>query len=207
MSTTMIVIICGLLFFSAILFLCVPFFWRRHVYFTSVICLFTSLLFVMSASIILLASVGIKGYHALTREELAATVYVKPLGSQQFQARIVRAGRADTTFIIAGDELYIDSRILKWKPFANILGVHTFYQLDRISGRYRDIVDETTKLRTLYSLSGPMKPWDLYSLATRYKFIAPLIDAQYGSATFVAAEPDKVLKVMVTTSGLLIRDE
>jgi hypothetical protein len=205
MSTMSLAFVAGLILFGAIFGLIVPVTWRRRQYFSSLTCLLSGMLLFLSAAVIVLVSVGIKGYQALTHEELAATVFITPLGSQQFQARIVRPHTADTLLTIAGDEFYIDARILKWKPFTNLLGVHTFYRLDRVSGRYRDITDETTKLRTLYSLAGPLPAWDLFSLTNRYTFLAPLLDAQYGSASFVSAKDAQVLKVMVSTSGLLIR--
>jgi hypothetical protein len=52
-----------------------------------------------------------------------------------------------------------------------------------------------------------MKPWDLFFLRTRYSFLAPIIDAYYGSAAFVPVRNVKVVKIMVTTSGLIARPE
>jgi hypothetical protein len=169
--------------------------------------LLAGLVLILAAAIVVLVSVGTKGYLALTREDLAATVYVTPLGNQQFQARIVRPNARDTLFAVAGDELYIDARIIKWKPIASLVGLHTVYRLDRVSGRYLDIQDESTKVRTLYSLGGPMKPWDLFCLRAKYEFLAPLLDAQYGSATFVPVKDRSVLRILVTTSGLIARPE
>jgi len=36
--------------------------------------------------------------------------------------------------------------------------------------------------------------------------LAPLLDAEYGSASFVPANGGKVYEVRVTTSGLIIRE-
>jgi hypothetical protein len=60
-------------------------------------------------------------------------------------------------------------------------------------------------VRTLYSLAGGMKPWDLFSLRTRFAFLAPFLDAQYGSATFAPVEGVSTFRIMVTTSGLIAR--
>jgi hypothetical protein len=162
---------------------------------------------ILSALLALAISVGSIGYKALVREELAATVYITQLGVQQFQAKIVRPDASDTAFAIAGDELYVDARILKWKPLVNVLGLHTAYCLDRVAGRYTDINDERAKVRTLYSLGGGIKPWDLFFLRNRYSFLAPILDAYYGSAAFVPVRDVKVVKIMVTTSGLIARPE
>ena len=81
-------------------------------------------------------SVSTQGYRALTREELVASVTTRKLGDQRFEARVQFPDGRDTVFFLAGDEFYMDARILKWKPIANVLGLHTDYELDRISGRY-----------------------------------------------------------------------
>ena len=101
----------------------------------------------------------------------------------------------------------MDARILKWKPIVNVLGLHTAYCLDRVSGRYSDIRDERTKVRSLYSLNGGMMPWDLFFLRVRYGFLSPVLDAQYGSAAFVPASDVKVVRILVTASGLIAKSE
>lgn len=60
---------------------------------------------------------------------------------------------SEKAFEIAGDEIYIDARILKWKPFANVLALHTAYKLDRVEGRHHSIEQERTARRTVHSLA------------------------------------------------------
>jgi hypothetical protein len=181
--------------------------WKNRRFMGCLTFLLLSLVATLSALLVLLVCAGTKGYKALIREELAATVYITPLGNQQFRARIVRPHAADTAFAIAGDELYMDARILKWKPIATVLGLHTAYCLDRVSGRYVDIRDEHTKVRTLYSLNNGTMPWDLFFLRIRYGFLSPILDAQYGSAAFVPVNDVKVVRILVTGSGLIARSE
>ncbi len=107
-------------------------------------------------------------------------------------------------FSLAGDQLYIDAHILKWKPLANIFGLHTSYELDRVAGRYAVLSDETTKVHTVYSLSRD-KPLDLFDLRRRFAILHPLLDAEYGSATFINSNSTEEFRVMVSTTGLLIR--
>ena len=68
---------------------------------------------------------GIKGYRALTLEEVAARVEVRPSSPQHFAATFQVPGRTEMTYEIAGDEIYVDAHILKWTPLANVLGLHT----------------------------------------------------------------------------------
>jgi hypothetical protein len=46
----------------------------------------------------------------------------------------------------------------------------------------------------------------MYSLRKRFLALKPLLDAQYGSATFISAQKAAVFHVMVSTSGLLVRE-
>jgi hypothetical protein len=149
-------------------------------------------------------SVAIQGYHALTREELAAIVKVEPVGEQTFLARFIMPDGGEKVFSLAGDQIYVDARILKWKPLANIFGLHTSYELDRVAGRYASLIDERTKIHTVYALSQD-KPLDMFELRSRFAFLNPLLDAEYGSATFIKSNSMEEYKVMVSTTGLLIR--
>ena len=150
-------------------------------------------------------SVGMQGYRALTRENFAARIVVQPIGPQLFSATVHIPGRPQSSYYeLAGDALYVDAHILKWKPVANILGLHTSYELDRIGGRYDDLERERTAPRTVHSLA-PNRWVDLFALRTRYAALGPALDAEYGSGTFVRVTEPAEFEVRVSTTGLLIR--
>jgi hypothetical protein len=150
-------------------------------------------------------AIGMQGYRALTREELAARLVVRPAGPQRFVTMVRFPDGREETFDVAGDEIYVDAHILKWKPLANVLGLHTAYELDRVAGRYHGIDQERSAARTVYAL-GQDKRVDLFELRRRYAFLTRLLDAEYGSATFVPVTRAAELEVRVSTSGLLIRE-
>jgi hypothetical protein len=150
-------------------------------------------------------SVGMQGYRALTHEEVAARITVKPSGPQRFDAQVRFPDGRATGYVIAGDELYVDAHILKWKPIANVIGLHTAFELDRIAGRYRAVEQERTGLRTVYPLGEP-RALDLVKLRHRNAWLGPLFDAEYGSASFVPVDRPMDLEVRVSTTGLLIRE-
>jgi len=150
-------------------------------------------------------AIGTQGYRALTREDVAARLFVRPAGPQRFTATVRFADGREATYEVAGDEIYVDAHILKWKPFANVLGLHTAYELDRVAGRYHAIDEERSGVRTVYSL-GPDRQLDLFQLRRRYAFLATLFDAEYGSATFVPVTRPADLELRVSTTGLLMRE-
>lgn len=166
--------------------------------------LVTALLMLSLSVLFSTITIAIEGYQALTREELAAIVKVEPAGEQKFTARFTMPDGSEKTFLLAGDQLYVDAHILKWKPLANIFGLHTSYELDRVAGRYAMLNDETTKPHTVYALSKD-KPVNMFDLRKRFALLNPLLDAEYGSATFINTNSVEEFRVLVSTTGLLIR--
>jgi len=149
-------------------------------------------------------TIGIQGYRALTQEDLAARISVRPYAPQRFTAKLRFPDGREQSYTISGDEIYLDARILKWHALANMLGLTTAYELDRIGGRYRDVEQERSAPRTLYTL-GREKPVDLFALRKRYDFLGHYLDAEYGSAAFVPVSDPAELELRVSTTGLLIR--
>ena len=150
-------------------------------------------------------AIGTHGYTALTREDIAATLLVQPIGPQRFSATVRYPDLREVKFELAGDEVYVDAQILKWKPIANVFGLHTVYELDRIAGRYRSIDHERSAARTVFPLSRD-KPLDLFDLRRRYTLLAPLLDAEYGSASYVVVSRPAEIELRVSTTGLLMRE-
>lgn len=162
-------------------------------------------LFASLAALAATLSVSTQGYRALTSEEVAMTITTVPTGPHAFQAYVEFPDGRDTTLAVRGDQVLVDAHILKWKYWANLLGLHTQYELDRLAGRYVDIDDERTMERTVHSLR-PDRSIDLYDLLERYSFLRLLVDAEYGSATYLDVRTPARLEVSVSTTGLLVRE-
>ena len=144
------------------------------------------------------------GYRAFTRETLAAIVSIEPVKNQLFTAQFIFPDSTIREFTCAGDQLYVDAHILKWHPFLNLLGVHTTYELDRVAGRYISIEDEKEKPRNVYSLSNSTII-NMFHLRNRLAWLKPFLDAEYGSATFIRSDRYETFRILVSTSGLLVR--
>jgi hypothetical protein len=149
-------------------------------------------------------SIATHGYRVLTKEETIAVIKVIPTDHQRFSASFSLTDGKKRRFDLAGDELYVDAHILKWKPVANILGFHTSYELDRISGRYTKLEDEAANPRTVFSIAQK-KPVNMFELRRKYPFLKPLLDTEYGSATFIPVDRTGEFELRVSTTGLLIR--
>jgi len=162
-----------------------------------------ALLLLALAALAATVTVGLQGYRALTYEEVAATVRTEPVAPQRFRATITLPDRRLAMYELAGDAFYVDAHVLKWHPWASLLGLRTVYELDRVAGRYNSIADERARPHTAYELARS-KPVDLFFIARR-RLLGPLVDAEYGSATFVAATRPVTFEVRVSTTGLLAR--
>ena len=152
-----------------------------------------------------LVAAGTIGYQSLSREEVAARMSVTPTGPQRFTATIRFADGRSRTFELAGDEISVDAHILKWHPWANLLGLRTAYQLDRVTGRYREMEKERFAPRTVFPLAD--EGWvNLFRLRQHFAWLDPVVDAQYGSAAFTPANRPAELELLVSSSGLLMRE-
>jgi hypothetical protein len=162
------------------------------------------LLFVALGALCGTLSVATQGFQALTREEVAAVVETRPTGERAFEAVVRYPDGERRSFRLRGEQIYVDARIVKWEPFVNVLGLHTAYELDRIGGRYVELEAERDSTRTVFSLADD-RPVDLVRLLERFPFLERVVDAEYGSATYVEVDRPRTLEVRVSTSGLLIR--
>jgi len=162
-------------------------------------------LFILLGVVAGLLAASLHGYKRLTQEQTAANVTLRQLGERQYALTLDVPGTAPRHFEVRGDEWQIDARVLKWRPMATIAGFDTLYRLERLSGRYADVIQERTAKRTVYPLAITDEPVDLWALARRYHEYIPLMDALYGSGVFVPMAEGAEYAVTVSASGLVVR--
>jgi hypothetical protein len=152
-----------------------------------------------------LVAASLHGYKRLTHEQLAAKVTLRQLGERQYALTLEAPGSAPRHYEMRGDEWQIDARVLKWRPMATLAGFDTLYRLERLSGRYGDVIQERTQKRTVHALAVADEPVDLWDLAKRYHSWLPLVDALYGSAAYVPMAEAAEYTVSVSATGLVVR--
>jgi hypothetical protein len=176
--------------------------WRRRVLMGSLEGL-VGLLLLAIAALMAAISINLYTYDRLTHESTIAEVSFQEIGPQHFGAHVLL--KNNTKILdLRGDEWQIDARVLKWRGMAVLIGFDTLYRLDRLSGRYRDITQERTGLRTVHSLSEE-QGLDLWLIARRYAHWIPWVDAVYGSATYMPMLDGANYTVSVSSTGLLAR--
>jgi hypothetical protein len=164
----------------------------------------SALVFFLAAVAIGLLGVNLLTYHRLTREQPALEAQFKRAGDARYAALLTYPSGETQELALAGDEWQVDARVLKWTPFADILGFDTAYRLERISGRYADIARERDQRRTVYALNPP-DPVDVRPGLRAGRQLRPMGRRVYGSAVYVPMSDGARYQVVVSQSGLVAR--
>ena len=160
---------------------------------------------------------NVQTFSRLTYERPVATLHLRQLAPRYFEATVVQPPAVEgepartSVYPINGDEWRIEAQVLKWKPWANVLGLDTQYRLDRLSGRYQAIEQERTGARSVHALSGGDEPdalpWKIsvWDTARRYRRYIDAVDTLYGGAAYMPMADDARYEVWITQSGLIAR--
>jgi len=156
-----------------------------------------------SVSFVLLIS-NLYTYQRLTNEEFVINLKFNQTGKMRYQVELIEETGKSYFLELKGDEWQIDARIIKWNGFATLLGLDTFFRLERLSGRYRDITQERSSVRNVYALSDD-NGLDIWHFSKEYKNWLPWIDSVYGSATYLPMSDGASYLVTMSNSGLVAR--
>jgi len=144
------------------------------------------------------------GYGRLVDEQLVSRIEFSQAAPGEYVARVMIDGRTDRLFTLRGDEWQMDARVVNWKPPATLLGLDPIYQLDRLSGRYSDIEEERSSMRTVHALSDELA-LDVWRVARRFPVLMPGVDAYYGTATYLPMADGARFEVSLTRTALIAR--
>jgi hypothetical protein len=163
--------------------------------------------FVASAAVAgaaMLAAFSYYSYSRLTAEKVVSNIRFRQTAADEYEARLMILGEQDRLFRLRGDEWQLDARLINWTPPATILGLDPIYKLERLSGRFSEIERERTEDRTVHALS-PETFLDVWTVARKYPFLAPGVDAYYGSATYVPMADGARYEVSLSRDALIAR--
>jgi hypothetical protein len=153
----------------------------------------------------MLMSASVRTYSRLSDETVIAEVSFRQLDEQVYEATLLTEGDCrEEKLTLYGDQWRIDASFLKWKYWANLLGLDAQYRLDRIEGRYDSIADENSKEHTAYDLV-PRTTLDVGNWSTSMGKLNFLADAEYGVSTYTEMTPGQSWLVYRTQSGIITR--
>ena len=159
--------------------------------------------FVLIAALGALTATALLGYRRLAAEALVAQINTDAIGPQRYAVRIQFPDGSARQVDLDGDDWELDARVVKWSTGAVVLGAAPLYQLDRISGRYREIEQERTQPKSVVDL-GSANAFDLWHLKQRCPRCLPWIDADYGSAAYLPMVDGGHFSVSLAAAGGLV---
>ncbi len=153
-----------------------------------------------------LLSASLFGYSNLTDETLIAEVSFKQLSEDEYLVNIATGDFCDVrSYVVEGDQWRLDASFLKWKYWAQALGLDSHYRLDRLEGRYSDIKRQNLSDGMSHQLSEPTV-LDIAGFSSQLGSMNVLADAAYGSSTFQAIDETRIFDVYKTGTGIITRE-
>lgn len=162
------------------------------------------LLIGLIVAVVLLLGINLLTYERFTAERPVGDIGFHRLAPQRYAVVLHRHGGGTTRATLDGDEWELDARIIKWKGIATVLGFEPLYRLERLSGRYESVREARARRESVVALARE-PGLSLWSLAHREAGWLPLVDASYGTATYLPMADGAVYHVSLSTTGLLAR--
>lgn len=144
-------------------------------------------------------------YQQIMLEQVIATISFKKLGEQHYEALLVDGNGDEERFTLHGDQWQLDARVVKLKGYLSTFGIRPGYRLERIGGRYYDLEQEHSAKRSVYALNESLYGVDVWQWINKYPQWIPIVDAVYGSATYLPMADTALYEVSLSSSGLLAR--
>jgi hypothetical protein len=171
--------------------------------------LFGGALFMTLAGAAGLVGLNVQTYHRLTYERPVAEISIKQVGPQHFRATLEEPDGRIRDYEVRGDDWRIEARVLRWKPWANVLGLDSQYRLERLQGRYEDIEQERHGERSVHAIGDveglQNNAVDVWSLSKMFREKSPFVDTLYGGSVYMPMANNAEYDVVITQSGLIAR--
>jgi hypothetical protein len=166
-------------------------------------------LMLAAAGAALLFGFDVQTYYRLTYEQPVATVDLHQTGDKTFDVTVDQPAADGIAaqpwrYTLQGDEWRMEARVLKWKPWANVLGLDARYRLNRLAGEYADPAAERDGKHSVYDLPPSGHDGTIDRLS-RQLDKAHIVDTVYGSAALMPMADNARYEVWITQSGLIAR--
>lgn len=160
------------------------------------------LAFMALAVLVGLVAYDLYGYSTLPRDKPLLTLSFKADGPQRYNVTLLEGGR-ERTVVLEGDMWQLDGRLIRWKGIAALIGLQPGYRLERLSGRFLAIEQQSLAQHGRVQLAQSPYGVDLWRwlrLSQRDLF---LFDPQALRVTYLPIAADAVYSVKLTPTGLL----
>jgi hypothetical protein len=158
------------------------------------------------AFVALAGVIGLVAYDLSSYEPIAEG---KPLVTLTFQAdgAAYRAslleGRRERSFTFQGDLWQLDARLLGWKGLAALIGLQPGYRLEKLSGRFLTIEQQSQAQHARVELARSPYGVDLWRWLRLGQHDLFMFDPQALRVTYLPVADGAVYAVSLTSTGLL----
>lgn len=163
----------------------------------------STLVVLLGAGLLLLSN--LYTFYRLTDESPIAELRFVSSAPGEYQALLLYGDFCEPQrYTLYGDQWRLDAMFLKWRAWANLLGMDSLYRIERLGGRYREVSAENAATAHAYELQDD-SPVDLAGMLARYKGVISPVDTLYGSSVYADMDPAFIYQVYRGQSGLLVR--
>ena len=161
--------------------------------------------------LVVAAGVGLIAYDIYTYKQIltgqpVATVSFETVEEQYFDAVVVDATSGkQQRFRLHGDQWQLDARIIRWQGYFSGFNIKPAYRLDRLSGRYYDMEKETTAKRNNFLVATSLLQLDVWKFINEHPKWFSVVDANYGSASYLPMKSGALYEISLAKSGLSVR--
>lgn len=150
-------------------------------------------------------ALDILSYRQIQSEKTVATLSFQKIQQALFAVTVADPEGNEKQYQVAGDQWQLDARIIKWQGGLANWGLKPGYRLDRLSGRYYSLEQERNAKRSVHSLHHSQYGIDIWHWLREGRESLPLVDAVYGSATYVPMADGALFEVSLSGTGLVAR--
>lgn len=159
-----------------------------------------------------LVGLNVQTYNRLSLERPLAEVSIAAADSAQklYNVTITRldeagAGIAPQTCQVQGDEFELSSWTMKWKPWANVVGLDSRYKLEQLTNRYYPTSQGFGQPITGCNLANAPGLNAQVPERVRSFLLGMAYDTEYGAGSFQPMADGARFELLATQTGVLLR--
>jgi hypothetical protein len=152
-----------------------------------------------------LVAYDIYSYKQILVGQPVATINFETIEDKYFDAIVVDTHGKQQRFRLHGDQWQLDARIIKWQGYFSGFDIKPAYRLDRLSGRYYDLRQETTAKRSNVAIVKSVLQLDTWRFIQQYSQWFSVLDVHYGTARYLPMKHGALYEVSLTDTGLQVR--
>jgi hypothetical protein len=156
-------------------------------------------------TLVALTAYDVYSYKQVLQEQVIATINFDKIEDQHYFAVLADKDGKEQHVEMRGDQWQLDARIVKWQGYLSTFGIKPAFRLERLSGRYYDIEQETTAKRTAHAVHNSLYGMDIWRIFNEHPDWFPVIDAVYGSATYLPMKDGALFEISLSNTGLVAR--